>query len=157
MNKSFIVRNKSVLLYGASMAILLFILKWLEFRFLIIDRAFEIYIGAIAIIFTSLGIWLSLRLSKPKLKTVFVEKEVFVYKTEPFIVNEAQLNQTGISKREMEVLEYMARGLSNKEIAEHLFVSENTVKTHTSRIFEKLEVKRRTMAVEKAKRLQLIP
>jgi len=157
MNKSFIVRNKSVLLYGASMAILLFILKWLEFRFLIIDRAFEIYIGAIAIIFTSLGIWLSLRLSKPKLKTVFVEKKVFVYKTEPFILNEAQLSQTGISKREMEVLEFMARGLSNKEIAEQLFVSENTVKTHTSRIFEKLEVKRRTMAVEKAKRLQLIP
>ncbi len=153
----FVIRNKTAFLYGASMAILLFLLKWLELRFIIFDHALEIYVGAIAVIFTSLGIWLSLRLSKPKIQTVVVEKEVLVDNRESFKINEKELVNSGISKRELEVLQFMARGLSNKEIGEKLFVSENTIKTHASRLFEKLDVKRRTQAVEKAKRLILIP
>src|SRR5690348_15416059 len=108
MSMNFIIKNKTALLYGLCMAVLLFFLKWLELRFIIIDHAFEIYVGAIALIFTSLGIWLSLRLSKPKIKTVVVEKEVHINMANPFIVNEKELNRTGLSKRELEVLELMA-------------------------------------------------
>ena len=147
----FFLKHKIVLLYGTSMAALLLLLKWLELRFVIYDHAFEIYGGAIAILFTALGIWLALKISKPKVQTVVVEKRV-----ETFILDEKELALTGMSKRELEVLELMAEGLSNQEIAERLFVSLNTIKTHSSKIFEKLDVQRRTQAVEKAKRLNLI-
>jgi len=154
---AFVTRNKTALLYGACMAALLFLLKWLEWRFVIVDHALEVYVGAIAVIFTSLGIWLSLRLAKPKIQTVVIEKQVRVDPSESFVINEEEMKRLGLSRRELEVLEFMARGLSNKEIGEKLFVSENTVKTHASRLFEKLDVKRRTQAIEKAKRLILIP
>jgi DNA-binding CsgD family transcriptional regulator len=159
MNGKFLSKNKHTIIYGASMAILLFLLKWLELRLVIVDHAFEIYIGAIAAIFTGLGIWMALKLSKPKVQTIVVEKEVFVQPAaaDNFTLNEAELNKLGISKRELEVLQLIAEGLSNQEIAGRLFVSLNTVKTHSSRIFEKLDVKRRTQAIEKAKRLSLIP
>ena len=150
-------RNKLVIVYGASLACILLLLKWLEFRFVIIDHAFEVYIGAIALIFTSLGIWLAVKLAKPKTHTVIVEKEVYI--TQPaaeFIPNEKALLQTGISKREWEVLALMAEGLSNQEIAARLFVSLNTIKTHSSNLFEKLDVKRRTQAIEKAKRMGIL-
>jgi DNA-binding CsgD family transcriptional regulator len=147
----FFVKHKIVLLYGTSMAVLLVLLKWLELRFVIYDHAIEIYGGAIAILFTALGIWLALKISKPKIQTVVVEKRV-----EDFVLNEKELASTGMSKRELEVLELMAEGLSNQEIGERLFVSLNTIKTHSSKIFEKLDVQRRTQAVEKAKRLNLI-
>ena len=150
-----ILKNKALILYGSVLALLLFLLKWLEWRFIIINHAFEIYIGAIALLFTGLGIWLALKLVKPKTKTVVVEKTVF-RSTEDFVIDQGQLDKSGLSKRELEVLELMARGLSNQEIAGQLFVSLNTIKTHSSRVFEKLEVKRRTQAVEKAKRLNLI-
>ena len=159
MNDRFLSKNKHVIIYGASMAILLFLLKWLEFRLVIVDHAFEIYIGIIAALFTGLGIWMALKLSRPKVQTIVVEKEVIVQPavSENFTLNEAELNKLGISKRELEVLQLIAEGLSNQEIAGRLFVSLNTVKTHSSRIFEKLDVKRRTQAIEKAKRLSLIP
>ncbi|MFI5218476.1 MAG: response regulator transcription factor [Bacteroidia bacterium] len=157
MISSFLSKNKTVLIYGFSLAILLFLLKWLELRFIIIDHAFEIYIGAIAVIFTSLGIWLALKLTRPKVKTIIVEKEIYIHNNGTFSINEKELNKLGISSRELEVLQLMAEGLSNHEIGERLFVSLNTIKTHTSRLFEKLEVKRRTQAIEKAKRLALIP
>jgi DNA-binding CsgD family transcriptional regulator len=167
MMVKFLTRNKHTILYGVSVALLLFLLKWLELRFIIIDHAFEVYIGAIAIIFTALGIWLALKLIKPKIQTVVVEKEVYintvVEKEAPindhpaFMLNEKELDELGLSKRELEVLQLMASGLSNQEIAARLYVSLNTVKTHTSRVFEKLDVKRRTQAIEKAKRLSLIP
>lgn len=137
------------------MAFLLFFLKWIELRFIIINHAFEIYIGLIALLFTGLGIWLALKLTKPKIETQIIEKEISARGTD-FIINEEAMNELGISKRELEVLQLMAEGLSNQEIAERLFVSLNTIKTHTSNLFEKLEVKRRTQAVEKAKRLNLI-
>ena len=143
-------------MYGGSLAVLLFLMKWLEYRFILIDHAFEIYIGAIAIVFTSLGIWLALKLSSPKVKTIQVEKEVYIYANDNFVLNETALTQLNLSKREMEVLQLMADGLSNQEIAARLFLSLNTVKTHSSRLFEKLEVERRTQAVDKAKKLGII-
>lgn len=151
-------KNKLVILYGLSLAGILFVLKWLEFRFVIMDHSFEVYIGAIALIFTSLGIWLAIRLMKPKTETIVVEKEVFITRPpEGFIPDDKALLKFGISKREWEVLACMSDGLSNQEIAERLFVSLNTIKTHSSNLFEKLDVKRRTQAIEKGKRLGLLP
>lgn len=124
---------------------------------MILNHAFEIYIGAIAILFTGLGIWLALKLAKPKIQTIVVEKEIYINHDGSFILNENEVLKLGISKRELEVLTFMAGGLSNQEIAEQLFVSLNTIKTHSSRLFEKMEVKSRTQAVEKAKRLCIIP
>jgi DNA-binding CsgD family transcriptional regulator len=152
-----LARYKHPILYGISLAILLFLLKWLQYRFVIIDHALEIYIGAIALIFTALGIWLALKLARPKIHTVIVEKEIYKTPANTFAINEDQLAKLGLSKRELEVLQLIAEGLSNQEIAARLFVSLNTIKTHSSRIFEKLDVKRRTQAIEKAKRLNLIP
>lgn len=159
-------KNMHIILYGVSLALLLFLLKWLELHFLIINHQLEIYVGAIAMIFTSLGIWLALKLMKPKVQTVVVEKEVIVnnlvekevyINNASFILNEKKLASLGLSKRELEVLELMSQGLSNLEISSRLYISLNTVKTHSSKVFEKLDVKRRTQAVEKAKRSGLIP
>lgn len=153
--KLFLTRYRTILLTGVSLAAMLVLLRWLELRFLIFDNAIEVYIGAIALLFTGLGVWLALKLTKPK--TVIVERQVYVAATADFRVNESALTELGISKRELEVLELMAQGCSNQEIANRLFVSLNTVKTHSSRLFEKLEVNRRTQAIEKGKRLLLIP
>ncbi len=150
-------RHKITIAYRISLAVLLFLLKWLELRFIIFDHSFEIYVGAIAIIFTSLGIWLALKLSKPRIETVVVEKEIFIRKNEDFVLNEALVTELDLSKRELEVLKLMAEGCSNQEIAARLFVSLSTVKTHNQNLFEKLDVKRRTQAIEMGKRLSLIP
>jgi len=156
-NKNLLLRNKAIIVYSISLAFLLFLLKWLELRFIIFDHSFEIYIGFIAIIFTALGIWLALKLSKPKIETVVVEKEVYVTRNENFVLDTALVAQLELSKRELEILGLLAQGHSNQEIAAKLFVSLSTVKTHNQNLFEKLDVKRRTQAVEKAKRLNLIP
>jgi len=150
-----IVKNKQNILYGVSLALLLLLLNWLEWHFVIINHAFEIYAGTIALIFTGLGIWLAIKLITPKVKTVIIEKQVFA--SPGFILNEAELNRLRLSTRELEVLQLMADGLSNQQIAERLFVSLNTIKTHTSNLFLKMEVERRTQAIEMAKRLGLIP
>lgn len=139
------------------MALLLFLLKWLELRFILVDYSFEIYIGFIAIIFTALGVWLALKLSKPKIETVVLEKEVYVQRNENFELDTSLISRLELSKRELEILGLLAKGHSNQEIAAKLFVSLSTVKTHNQNLFEKLDVKRRTQAVEKAKRLNLIP
>ena len=163
-HKSFLQKHKATIIYSISLAFLLFLLKWLELRFIIFNHSFEIYIGAIAVIFTALGIWLALKLSKPKIETLVVEKvvEKEVYVTLPdrqagFILNTSLISQLDLSKRELEILGLMAQGHSNEEIAAKLFVSLSTVKTHNQNLFFKLDVKRRTQAVEKAKRLNLIP
>jgi DNA-binding CsgD family transcriptional regulator len=155
MADTFLNRNKVILIYGVSLAGLLFLLKWLELKFVIINHAFEVYIGAIAIIFTALGIWLALKLAKPKVKTIILEKEVYIQNAE-FKFNQEEVVRLGLSKRELDVLQLMAEGLSNQEIASKLFVSLSTVKTHTSNVFDKLDVNRRTQAIEKAKRLNII-
>ena len=123
---------------------------------MIYDHAFEIYAGAIAVLFTSLGIWLAIKLTKPKVETVVIEKEIYRDPSIPFVLNEKALDQLGMSRRELEVLQLMAEGHTNQGIADALFVSLNTVKTHGSRIFEKMDVKSRTQAVDQAKKLGLI-
>ncbi|CAH0994079.1 HTH-type transcriptional regulator MalT [Emticicia aquatica] len=148
---NFLTKHKDLILYGFSLAILLFLLKWIELHFVIINHSFEIYVGLIALFFTALGIWLALKLNKPTI----IEKEIFTNK-KGFKLNEIEVQKLGLSKRELEVLHLMSTGLSNQEIAEKLFVSLNTIKTHASNLFEKLDVKRRTQAIEKAKRLSLI-
>ena len=155
--KKIFIKNKVLLAYGISLALLLFLLRWLELRVIIFDHAFEIYIGAIAVIFTALGIWLALKLTKPKIERVVVEKEIYIEKSNGFIFNEAETDRLGISKRELEVLQLMAQGFSNAEIGARLFVSLNTIKTHASNLFIKLDASRRTQAIEKAKTLNLIP
>ena len=144
-----------VLLYGIIGGILIAVLKYIEFRFLIAQHAFEIYGALIAVIFVSLGIWLGLKLTRKK--EVLVVKEVAVPSLQPFSLNEERLKDLGITRRELEILELMAQGMSNREIAEKLFVSENTVKTHSSRLFDKLSAKRRTQAVQIGKEMGLIP
>ena len=156
-NKNLLLRNKATIVYSISLAFLLFLLKWLELRFIIFDHSFEIYIGFIAVIFTALGIWLALKLSKPKIQTIVVEKEVYVNRNGNFVLDTSLVSQLELSKRELEILSLLAQGHSNQEIATKLFVSLSTVKTHIQNLFEKLDVKRRTQAVEKAKRLSLIP
>jgi len=156
-NKNFLLRNKATIIYSISLALLLFLLKWLELRFIIFEHSFEVYIGFIAIIFTALGIWLAVKLSKPKIETVVVEKEVYVTKNENFILDTSLVAQLELSKRELEILNLLAQGHSNQEIATKLFVSVSTVKTHIQNIFEKLDVQRRIQAIEKARRLNLIP
>jgi DNA-binding CsgD family transcriptional regulator len=157
MTSGFFSKHRPTILYGISLALLLFLLKWLELRFLIIDHIIEIYVGAIALVFTGLGIWLATKLIKPKVETVIVEKEIPVFSDGSFTFNSNEAQTIGLSKRELEVLQLIAEGMSNQQIAEQLFVSLNTIKTHSSRLFEKMEVKSRTQAVEKAKRLSLIP
>lgn len=147
-----IVKYKQTVLYGIILALLLGLLRWLEIRFIIIEHSFEIYAGAIALLFTALGIWLALKLSKPKI----VEKEIFRNTSVDFIFNEDASAKLGLSSRELEVLQLMAAGKSNQEIADQLFLSLNTIKTHSSRLFEKMDVKRRTQAVELGKKLALI-
>jgi len=139
--------TRTVLIYGISLATLIAILKYIEYRFLIRDFSLEFYVGLVAVIFTGLGIWVGPRLMRRKVVVVGPD----------FVLNTAALGRLGISKREHEVLELTARGLSNQEIAEKLFVSVNTVKTHLSNLFLKLEVSRRTQAIQKGKELSLIP
>lgn len=150
------LKHRHYILYGISLALLLFLLKWLELRFIIIDHAFEVYIGFLALIFTLVGGWTALKLARPKIKTVVVEKEVPVMQN-AFVRNEDEVKKRGISSRELEVLQLMAEGLSNSQIASRLFVSVNTVKTHSSRLFEKMQVQRRTQAIDKARKLNIIP
>jgi ATP/maltotriose-dependent transcriptional regulator MalT len=131
------------------------LLQLVEYRFLVIQHSLEIYGALVAAIFAGVGIWLGQKLTRTE--RVVVVKEVPVPATEPFTLNQAKLGDLGITPRELEILELIAQGLSNREIAERLFVSENTVKTHSSRLFEKLSAKRRTQAVQIGKELGLIP
>ena len=145
---------KELLYYAAAMVVLLVLLRWIEFRFLVVDHQYEMYAGIIAVFFLLFGVWIAHKLVAPKVETIIVEKQVPIQR---FIFNETELQQRNISKRELEVLTLMAQGLSNQEIAEQLFVSLNTIKTHSAKLFEKLEVKRRTQAIETAKKLSLLP
>ena len=146
------------LVYGIGGGLLILALKLIEYRFLVIEHSVEIYGGLIALVFASVGIWFGLKFTKKK--EIIVERELIIERevaATPFALNEARLRKLGITKRELEILELIAVGLSNREIAEKLFVSENTVKTHSSRLFDKLSAKRRTQAVQIGKELGLIP
>lgn len=147
---------RHIILYGLILAVLVFVLKWLQWKFLIVDNAIDIYIGLIAVFFTALGVWVATQLVKPKEHTVIVEKEVIVTQFDEFSINETELKKLNLSSREYEVLQLLAKGHSNAEIAGNLFLSVSTVKTHVSNIFLKMDVKSRTQTIEKAKRLKII-
>ena len=147
--------KRHVLIYGLVGGILIAGLKWMEYRYLVIEHSFEIYGALVAIIFAVLGIWLGLRLTKSR-ETIVVQ-EVPVAVATAFSRDDAKRESLSITRRELEILELIAQGLSNREIAEKLYVSENTVKTHSSRVFDKLGAKRRTQAVQIGKEFGLLP
>jgi len=147
--------KRQILLYGLIGGILIAALKWTEFRFLVIEHSVEIYGGLVAATFAVLGIWLGIKLTGRQERVVI--REVLVPTSEPFVPNDGKREDLGITPREMEILELIAQGMSNREIAEKLFVSENTVKTHSSRVFDKLGAKRRTQAVQLGKEFGLLP
>lgn len=150
-----------ILLYGLLGGVLIAALKLIEYRFLVLEHAIEIYGGLIALVFAVLGIWLGLKLTKTRevvlVKEVPVPVPVPFRAPVPFVANAERQAQLGITPRELEILEHIAAGLSNREIAEKLFVNENTVKTHSSRLFDKLNARRRTQAVQIGQEAGLIP
>jgi two-component system, NarL family, response regulator LiaR len=146
--------KRHVLIYGLIGGILIALLNWMEYRFLVIEHSFEIYGGLIAATFAVLGIWLGLRLTGTR-QTIVV-KEVPVAAGAPFVPDDRKREDLGITRRELEILQLIAEGMSNREIAEKLYVSENTVKTHSSRVFDKIGAKRRTQAVQLGKQLGLL-
>jgi DNA-binding CsgD family transcriptional regulator len=146
-------KYRHIILYSISLSAMLLLLSWLQWKFLIAENAVDIYIGLIACIFTALGIWIALKLTRPKVMTLIVEKEIFVPESE---INHKELEKLKLRPRELEVLQLMSQGLSNAAIGERLFISVSTVKTHTSGRYEKMDVKSRTQAIEKGKRLRII-
>ena len=145
---------RDILLYGGCGGVLIAVLKLTEYRFLVVEHSVEIYGGLVAAIFAVLGIWVGLKLTGRRRKIVV--KEVPVPGGEPFVPDERKREDLGITRRELEILELIAQGMSNREIAGKLFVSENTVKTHSSRVLDKLGAKRRTQAVQFGKEFGLL-
>jgi DNA-binding CsgD family transcriptional regulator len=156
--------KKTVLLYGLVGGVLIAGLRFVEYRFLVLEHSLEIYGGIVAALFAALGLWLGRKLTRTR-ETVVVREVPVEVRIEvpvevpagPFERNAERLSALGITPRELDILEAMAAGHSNREIAERLYVSENTVKTHAARLFDKLSAKRRTQAVQLAKEAGLIP
>ena len=146
---------RSILFFGAASGLLVASLRFIEYRFLVVEHSIEIYSGLIALLFAVVGIRLGLTLTKTREVTVI--KEVSVPAPTEFVRNAQQVSALAITPRELEILDQIAAGKSTREIAETLFVSENTVKTHASRLYDKLGVNRRTQAVQEARRLGLLP
>lgn len=136
--------TRRILIYAAALAIAAFALEWLEYKYVTRVFAGEIYILLIALAFAALGIWVGNRLTRKSAPVAFE-------------LNKAAIASLGVTDRELETLRHLADGLTNKEIARKLDISPNTVKTHLARLYEKLEVSRRTQAIQKAKELSLIP
>ena len=153
--------KKIIFVHGLLGGVLIAVLKVVEYRFLVFEHSIEMYGGIVALIFSALGIWLGLKLTRPRDRVVIREVPVPVEVPAPpslaFVPNVARQQQLRITRRELEILQLIAAGLSNREIAERLYVSENTVKTHSGRVFDKLNAKRRTQAVQLAKEAGLIP
>jgi ATP/maltotriose-dependent transcriptional regulator MalT len=151
--------KRHVLIYGLIGGVLITGLKLSEYRYLVVEHSFEIYGGLVAATFAALGIWLGIKLTRRQ-PTVVIQQVVAEPTAVPassFTLNEGKREDLGITPREMEILALMAEGLSNREIATRLFVSENTVKTHSSRVFDKLGARRRTQAVQFGKQFGLLP
>ena len=148
--------KRQVLIFGVLGGVLITVLKLAEYRFLVVEHSLEIYGGLVAATFAVLGIWLGLQLTGRRERVVVKEVPVAAI-AEPFVLNQSKQQDLGITRREMEVLELIAQGMSNREIAGKLFVSENTVKTHSSRVFDKLGARRRTQAVQLGKEFGLLP
>jgi DNA-binding CsgD family transcriptional regulator len=160
--------KRHVLIFGLLGGVLVAVLKWTEYQFLVVEHSFEIYGALTAAIFAGLGIWLGVRLTAGRQKmlkeaAVPASAPVVLVAADPpaavaaaFIPDESRRDNLGITRRELEILELIAQGMSNREIAGKLYVSENTVKTHCSRTFDKLGAKRRTQAVQMGKELGLL-
>lgn len=152
--------RRTIITYGLLLAGLTGLMKVIEYKYFVRDMTLETYLGAVAIFFTALGIWAGTKVIARKtiIKEVPIEVPVHIKVSDAgFVQNEGEMKKLGISQREYDVLELMSSGLSNQEIADKLFISLNTVKTHTANLYMKLDVKRRTQAVQRAKELQLIP
>jgi NarL family two-component system response regulator LiaR len=153
--------KRHVLLFGAVGGLLIATLQYTEYRFVILSHSIELYGALVAILFASFGIWLGLRITRNRetIRETVVVREVLVpaEASAPFAPNADRQQALGITPRELEILTLVARGLSNREIATELFVSENTVKTHCARAFDKLGAARRTQAVQRGKELGLLP
>ncbi len=141
--------KRTIIYYGLGMAGLFLVLKALEYTTLLRMGSVEVYVGIVAVIFTGLGVWIASALRKPQAKNPDNTDE-------PFEPNQKVISELGLTEREMEILELIAEGHSNQEIAGELFISLSTVKTHCSNIFSKLDVKRRTQAIQRAKELRVI-
>ena len=146
--------RKQVLIFGLAGGVLVTLLQWTEFHFVVLQHSVAIYGVLIAILFAGTGIWLGTRLLAPRERIVEVAVPAVSAKV---TADDTVRERLGITRRELEILELVARGLSNREIGETLFVSENTVKTHCSRAFDKLGARRRTQAVQRSKELGLLP
>ncbi len=138
---------KHIVIYAVSMASLVFLLKWLQWKYLITDHSLDVYITLIALFFTVLGIWIATQLSARKTETGADNQR--------YVLDEAELGKMNLSAREQEVLELLVKGRTNAEIADRLFLSVSTVKTHVSNLFIKMDVRNRIQAVEKANRLKI--
>jgi two-component system, NarL family, response regulator LiaR len=149
--------KRHVLIYGLIGGVLITVLKWTEYRFLVVEHSIEIYGGLIATTFAVLGIWLGLKLTGTRERIVVKEVPVPAGESLAFVPDDRKREDLGMTRRELEILELIAQGLSNREIAGKLYVSENTVKTHCSRAFDKLGAKRRTQAVQLGKEFGLLP
>jgi DNA-binding CsgD family transcriptional regulator len=151
---------RHVLVYGALGGVLIALLRLVQYQFLVVEHSVEIYGALVAALFAGLGIWLGLRLTRKSPDVEIIVREVPVpvqVPARPFVVNEARVRELGLTPRELEILGLIADGLSTREIAEKAFVSENTVKTHATRLFDKLGARRRTQAVQIGKASGLIP
>jgi DNA-binding CsgD family transcriptional regulator len=149
--------KRHVLIFGLVGGLLIVALQYTEYRFIVIEHSVELYSALVAILFAAFGIWLGLRITRRRETIVVKEVLVPADPDAPFVLNTAQQQSLGITARELEILTLVARGLSNREIATQLFVSENTVKTHCARAFDKLGAARRTQAVQRGKELGLLP
>lgn len=148
---------REIAIYGLCGGLLIAALRLVEYRFLVVEHSLEIYGAIVAVVFAGLGIWLGRTLTRKKAEVIVREVAVEVRVQGPFLLDEARVRELQITPRELEILGLIAQGLSNKEIAERVFVSENTVKTHVSRLFDKLGARRRTEAVQRGKSSGLIP
>jgi two-component system, NarL family, response regulator LiaR len=142
-----------VLAYGLASGLLIAVLKLTEYRFLVVEHSVEIYGGLVALLFAGVGLWLGVTLARKPPAVVIRDVPV----AGPFVRDEERRDRLGITPRELEILDLIASGLSNREIADRLCVTANTVKTHSSRLFDKLGAKRRTQAVQIGRASRLIP
>ena len=160
-SREFAAVRRHVLTFGVLGGAVIVLLKLIEYRYLVVEYSIEIYGGLVAAVFAAVGIWLGGRITRPRetvvIREVQVEVPVEVAAPPIFSLNRTKLAELGITNRELEILGLIAEGLSNREIAERVFVSENTVKTHSSRVFDKLGARRRTQAVQLGKEFGLLP
>jgi len=143
------------MLYGLAIACLVFGLKWLKWNFLIVDNAVDIYVGMIALVFTLLGIWVATQIIKPQKETVLLDRPVIAHHTMDLVIDQNEVENLNLSTREFQVLKLIVKGYSNSDIAEELFLSISTIKTHVSNLYSKMNVKNRFQAMAKATRLKI--